>query len=316
MEEITDDKNRIVYKKLAPYLPGLYSVQAIGPDSGPGVTVYRSGVKAATSWLRETAARKEFVCFLLRHALDKIDLYGRDGACKSSNLEIDEARAYMPEQPSAAPRLAHDELEYEARGVLDETWSSLAYCECRADVSSASHSNFAVAMRGYVLEAEESALEHLALVESALRDYRTLGLYARVAKLPARVQDAFLDSFRWLTAGWPTQAWHYKKTLAYRLCHTQKQHLADIVAKCFGARGHTKEYCMSVKLHVVAMPDNHRHALAETLVERLTAESLDSNIEYPAAYGCEVITDAGIAAVADVVIGLFTSLAATPIANK
>lgn len=282
----SEKSKTVVYKNVAPYLPGLYGVQALGDDLTPDVTVYRTDTKEVAAWIKAAKQKNRHGGFLVRHGLDKVDVYDKSGTRVSRNAKLDEQLSCLPE--AAAPAMEVDASVFlrEAAAVLPDGWSCMASCMCHAGVSSASHSNFVMVMRDFILEADPKDLAQVAVIESHKWNFRVMGVFAHVPALSSAAQDRYLDRYRWLSNGWPLHAWHFKQTMAYRLSTVQKHTLADVASRVCRLAGKSPEYGMAVKLHVVSLPHEARMALAAAVIERV-----GDKLEFPEDQRCETFSD-------------------------
>lgn len=259
----------------APWLPGLYSMQAVGNQGLPDVTVYRQNVEDALAWKDRQVGRAIFCKFLLRHAADAWDVYESDG--KLECLCSDVVGRKMPD--SQMGTLASCELlETEAASVVGGHITRIVHAEAHASASVVNHSNYGWVLRNMIRDAAEKDLQHMYVVESHVYGRRVAGVYADVPNLSATAQDQFLDAYRALITRTPLDKEDYVKLFIGRTAALRVDYLSDVCARAGEISGLDKEEILSIRLSVGCRGVEFRHKLIGKLLN-LTGARIFASID-------------------------------------
>lgn len=272
--------------RLAPQLPGLCSLQAVGSGGSPDVTAYRNSSGAAARWMQILVGRGGFDHYLLRFSACGWDVYDGDGKFEVKH------RSHPPENQPRQREL--DEVVDVDRGALlaearatlfDDGLSLLACAEGHAGASAADHSNYVLVLRRLIMEAGPDDLPHFYVVDSRAHRCRASGIYARVDKLSRAVQDAYLDRYKWLANSWPLVPDSHVDMLADRIAKTRMNFMMDLIAQCGRNMPHESVTSAQAKWAIAPLGARYRFArhVVSTLKEGLlfapgAAEVFDSAV--------------------------------------
>jgi predicted nucleic acid-binding protein len=258
----------------APWLPGLYSMQAVGKRGLPDVTVYRQNVEDVLAWKVKESARGVFSKFLLRHAADAWDVYEEDG--KLECLCSDVVGRKIPE--SQVGTLANCELlEAEAVSVVGSHAARIVHAESHAYASVVDHSNYGWVLRNMIRDASEKDLRHIYVVESHTYDRRVAGVYADVTGLSAKAQNQFLDAYHALTTRTPLDKEDYVRLFMGRTAALRVDYLSDVCARAGEISGLDEEEILSIRLSVGCRGEEFRRELVSKLLN-LTGSRISTSV--------------------------------------
>jgi hypothetical protein len=263
----------------APWLPGLYSMQAVGNQGLPDVTIYRQNVEEALAWKDKEVGRNIFCKFLLRHAADAWDVYGDDGKleCLCSDV-VGRKMSDLQVGALATSGL----LETEAVSAVGSRVARVVHAESHASASVVDHSNYGWVLRNMIRDAAEKDLRHTYVVESHAYDHRVAGVYTDVANLSAKAQDQFLDSYRALATRTPLDQEDYLKLFMGRTAALRVNYLSDVCARAGKTSGLDEEEILSMRLSVGCRGVEFRRELVSkllTLTEARISVSVDGAAE-------------------------------------
>lgn len=238
-----------ITNKPAPYVPGLYSVQAVSLTKGlPDVTIYRESASEALSWKTESAKRGLFDKFMLRHSIDAWDVYDSDGKLEHLCNSV----AY-PEEPdkSATVNVEISKLEEEAMKAIGKKHTLVVSAESHSGSSAASHANFLTMTAKMIHDADHEDLRHVHVVSSSSWPCRVSALFLDVTEASSGMQDAFLDRYKKLSAGQALDVELHKKVIASRMAVLKASQLADIYRDASITAGATEDDALSVKMVIL-----------------------------------------------------------------
>lgn len=251
-------------------LQGLYSMQAVANDSvGPDVTIYRMAARDAEAWMKSTITkdRKRFKGYLLRYDENAWDVYGPSGDFVSKYEDV--TGKHVAEFPGVVD-VDHEVMLHEARQILrDDDVSLLAGSSWHAGSSSVDMSNFAVMTRRMIADSKPEDLEQIFIIESRLYDCRVVGIYADVSKLTQRMQDTFLERWKWVDRGWPLVCEHHTDVLADRLTKVRSDYVSEIIGRACDAAGKPLTTGQAVRSKWAMAGPTAKFKMARKLVEVL-----------------------------------------------
>ena len=293
-------------------MPGLYSLQCVSKTSGaPDVTVYREDLDslvgpAKTSQLSMMKAQKRFSFFVLRHAVDRCDVYDKKGA-------IIRDAAGHPESYSTAmsptPIVCNN-----AQLAAQSTWllavpTVCASFEAHGGQSAAARSNFYTMLDQLLNMAKsDKDREHIYVLSHHSPCPRSV-LVADLSKTSEHGQEIFLDYFRRLKNGWPLSPPHHKTELARTLSSCRYEEL--------------RRWLHEVRMKTVAGEDPRRLSLilsAIPLRVRFALARAFVDVIYPQVFlpeeGAEQISDEDVYARTEEIGAALDQVMRTPMSNS
>lgn len=249
----------------APWLPGLYSAQAVASAEGlPDVTIYRATVEEALQWKDAAAKKCQFERFLLRHAVDAWDVYDAAGDLESL---CDDVVGRRPGEQLTNCVVVSDLLHAEAMAAIRPGIVPIIHVEAHAAASSVDHSNYGFVLKAMVRDADPRDLHHMFVVESHSWDCRVAGIYADVVNLSPVGQDLYLDMLTALKRRVPLDIADYSQLFVNRLAALRAGYLSDVCAAAGKLSGLDADEILSIRMNVGARGAQWRRALAKELLK-------------------------------------------------
>ena len=253
--------------RTAPFLPGLYSLQAVSCNEEPDITAYRMSPDDAINCKRSMAAMGSYGCLLMRDTAESWDVYDGDGEFieKSSDVIQNQVGEVMDHV-----EVNREDLVREAREtLLNDDLSLIACAEHHAGASSADHSNFVVVCRRMIIDAKPHDMQHIYIVESKQWPCRVTGIFADVNCLSSDMQDVFLDRVKWLNKSWPLLKHHHLEMLADRMAKTRPRYVSDLLADCGRAAGLSPDLILGMQSTWAIASPGAKYRFAHHLVTAL-----------------------------------------------
>jgi hypothetical protein len=266
-----------ITNKPAPYVAGLYSVQAVGEGGVPDVTAYRASLREALEWKTREAKRGLFSKFLLRHGVDAWDVYAADGKleylCNSVASEL-------PSEKNTAVDVVKSVLEKEASEVVGKGFTLIAVAENHVGSSTVDHANFGAMVTKMIRDVDDEDLIHVCVVSSATWPCRVMGLFVNLNSASEDMQNLYLDRYKELIGKIPLDEVYYRNMLSNRLCESHASLLADIYYDASVASGESDDDALSVKMNILMLMSNAKKLLLAESAVRICYDDITTTDKF------------------------------------
>lgn len=289
--------NKIFTDRPAPFLAGLYSVQAVPDGVRPDITIFRDNAKDAAAWIKKRASQaRRYKWYLLRHSSNAWDVYDASGKLVGVTKSVGKESASHDHRDVID--IDYDYFVEEGRKALgDRDTSCLIHVEGHRGAKAVDHSNFVVVCRRLVLEADTRDLKHFYMAESRQWPCRVLGLYANVSKLSARMQDAYLERVRHIKHSRPLIQEHHQEMLADRLVNSRAEYASTLIRQCALAAKMSEDLILGIMTAWSMTHDKNRYSLALHIVRTLY-DGIELSSTEPETFDATTIATLGPKAIA------------------
>lgn len=271
----------------APYLPGLYCMQALSSDAGiPNIAQYHRTPEAAVEWMAHLADKKLFDAYALRLLGYDHDIYTNNGKAAGRQFSITFNGLYW--EGYDTEEVDYDAYVASAKEILGPEVTCITRADHRLNASSVSHSNMAVVARQMITGAFDKDLEHIYHVDSIASGCRVEGWFMDVSKVSERLRNQYLDRYKWLSKGWPLDKAHHMQKLAYHMITLQPDQILEIL-KFVNQRVKLGEYMSRVSRRIWRGGLEKRIMFASKMFEGMEAAVVVGSPQEPESFDYDVV---------------------------